>query len=276
MLESKPSYSTAYWDEKRNTIESKKGKWLGGEDVIFSGYSLKKDLLGKVSYMQVVILNATGRLVSKNLADWFEGNLIGMSYPDSRIWCNQVGVFAGQTKTSAIAGTVAGILCADSRAFGSQTNITGMQFIRKALSLSKQGQSLEAIVSSLANFKGTKPTIVGYARPIAKQDERIEPHENMRKRLGFKKGEHLQLAMKIGDYLEEKHSLGINICGYVSAFLCDQKFTPDEVYKIKAVSVSSGVTAAYSEGKEDTIYSFLPQKCTDVIYNGPKKRKVIE
>ena len=34
------------------------------------------------------------------------------------------------------------------------------------------------------------PAVPGYVRPVARDDERIQPHKNMTKRLGFDIGEH--------------------------------------------------------------------------------------
>jgi len=265
---------TEFWDNRRNKIVSTVGGWKGGEDVVSHGYSLMNELLGKKSYMQMIILNITGRLVDENLAKWFEGNFIGMSYPDSRIWCNQVGAYAGMTRTTVVAATVAGILAADSRAYGgSQTSLLGMRFIQNALKEYMQGKSIEEIVSKV-KFRNNKPIIVGYARPVAKDDERIKPHEKMTSNLGFNIGDHLSLAYKISAYLEQSYSLKINIGGYTSAFLSDQGFTPDEVYQIKALVVSSGVTACYLDNYNKPIGAFLPQRCDDISYNGIEPREL--
>jgi len=265
---------TFFWDQRRNKIVSSIGGWQGGKDVVSYGYSLMNELLGKKSYMQMIVLNITGRLIEENLAKWFEGNFIGMSYPDSRIWCNQVGALCGSSRTTVVTATVAGILAADSRAYGgSQTSLLGMTFIQSALKEFKKHASIEKIISR-TKFKNEKPVIVGYARPVAKDDERIKPHENMTKKLGFNVGEHLSLAYAISDYLEQKYALKMNIGGYTSAFLSDQNFTPEEVYQIKALVVSSGVTACYIESKNSPPDSFLPLRCNDVLYTGKAQRSL--
>ena len=268
--------NTTFWDKRRNKINSQVGGWQGGKDVISHGYSLIHELLGNITYMQMIILNITGRLVEKKLADWFEGNFIGMSYPDSRIWCNQVGALAGSSQTTVVAATVAGILASDSRAYGgSQTSLIGMAFIQNALKEFHHHQSVDKIISQV-KFKNDKPIIVGYARPVAKDDERIKPHEKMTLKLGFSIGKHLSLAYKISEYLENKYSLKMNIGGYTSAFLSDQGFTPEEVYQIKALVVSSGVTACFIDNKNQSQNSFLPLRCDDILYEGIAPRKFTE
>ena len=67
----------SYWDNRRGKIVSSAGGWLGGLDAYSHGHSIMNELLGHVSYMQMIILNATGKLVDENLSKWFEGNFIG-------------------------------------------------------------------------------------------------------------------------------------------------------------------------------------------------------
>lgn len=273
-MNSNDKSQAAYWLKNHNKISTSVGKWTGGKDVICHGYSMMNELLGKVSYMQMIVLNATGKLVDKQIALWLEGNFIGVSYPDARIWCNTIGALAATTKASVVAATTAGTLGADSRGYGgSQTSVGGMEFIQKALDMKKSGKSIEQIVSN-ENFKNEKPVITGYARPVARTDERLKPHEEMTKTLGFKIGEHLTLAYEINDFLEERFNLAMNVAGYSCAFLSDQSFTPQEVYRIKSLMVASGVTACYADFLERPANSFLPQKCDDILYVGKAVRKL--
>jgi hypothetical protein len=268
--------NTDYWQQRRNTIHSQKGKWVGGEDVQVGEYSMMQDLLGKISYMQMMVLNITGRLINENLAKWLEGNFIGMSYPDSRIWCNQVGALCGTLSTSVTAATTAGVLAADSRAYGgSKTSLLASNFIQQALSEYQQGHSVEDIIQSCV-FKNGKPVITGFARPIARTDERIQPHINMTESLGFKTGKHLDLAFQLSDYLDKHYGLGINIGGYTCAFLSDQGFTGTDIYRIKALVVASGVTACYLDSLNSPEHSFLPLRCDDIDYQGSEIRTLPE
>lgn len=274
----------SYWQEKHNNISTHIGKWIGGEDVKVREYSLFGDLFGKISYMQMVVLNITGRLISKELSNWLENNFICMSYPDARIWCNQVGAFAGANQTSPTAATIAGVLSADSRAYGgSQTTKIAMEYIQNTLITYKEKLQIagkdddESIIQEIINsapIKHNKPAIVGFVRPVDKQDERIQPHINMSKSLGFGIGEHMELANKISSYLLKHYNSGINIGGYTAAFLSDQSFTPDEGYQIKQACVSSGVTACYIDNLQHNNNEFLPLKCSDVEYTGKKIRKL--
>lgn len=266
---------TQYWDNYRRHMLSHTGKWVGGEDVTIRGYSLFSDLFNQISYMQLIVLNVTGRMIEKNLAKWLESNFMVMSYPDARIWCNQVGALSGCMGTSPSAATAAGALAADSRVYGgSQTSKHAMTYIQTAYKRIQAGESIQQLVES-APIKQGRPAIIGFARPIVRDDERIAPHRQMSKELGFEEGPYMQFALELSDYLSEHYNMGINIGGYTSAFMLDQGFTPNELYTIKSICVASGVTACFTEYRERKEHAFLPQHCNDITYTGPTPRKLV-
>ena len=265
------------WDNYRHVIRSYNGGWKVGEAVYCHGYSIMDDLVGNISYMQMHILNATGKLPERRIADWFEARQICMSWPDPRIWCNHIGALAGTLRTSPVAATTAGILASDSRAYGGpKTIIEGMQFIQQALQEYQNGSPVENIVEKACRKNGGKPTIMGYARPIAKGDERIAAMERIRNKLGFDIGPHLSLAKQIERELLEQFDESMNINGYVSAFLSDQGFSGLDVSRISATLVSSGVTACYIDTMQRPASSFSVLQCKDVVYEGCKARNVIQ
>lgn len=263
-----------FWDERRGTIQSKKGGWVVGKGIFNHGYSMMDDLVGKVSYMQVVALNATGRLPERPVADWLDAIYICLSWPDPRIWCNQIGALGGTMRASAVASTAAGVLAADAKAYGSKTLIQGVRFIQAALLDFKRGLSVDEIIrNECAKHRG-KPHIMGYARPLAKGDERVVAMERVQQGLGLPSGEHLRLARQIEQSLLKDFDESMNIGGYISAFLSDLGYTPEEVYRIFAVLVTSGVTACYVDTCDKAPDAFLPLRCADIEYTGKLARPV--
>ncbi len=265
---------TRYWDDRRGRIRSRKGGWKMGRGVFCHGFEMNKDLMGKVSFFQVMILNAIGRLVEKPLADWFEAMHVGLSWPDARIWCNQIGALGGTMRSTVVAATVAGVLAADSRAYGQGTLLEGFAFIERALAEARKGASVRDIVAQECARHGGKPKFMGYSRPIAKGDERLAEFFKIQERLGFPVGEHLALALDIEKVLLEEFDETMNFNGYVSAFLADQGLTAQEAYQVCAVLVTSGVTACYVDTFERPPESFLPMRCDDIDYQGPPSRPV--
>ncbi len=268
--------NTQYWDERNTTILSSVGHWQGGEDVTIEGHSLMNDLMVNTSLMQLNILNATGKLVPKNVADWLETNFMGLSYPDSRIWCNQIAAYAADSKTSVVAAASAAILGADSRAYGGgQTTQSSMAFLQDAYQAFVNGASFEQVLNKARVING-KPMIIGFARPIDKDDERLKPYKESQLRLGLEIGRYLKFAFELSDYLFQHFGLSINSGGYAAAFLLDQGFTPQEGYKIKAFAVIGGAVACYRDLEHSPANSFLPMKCQDIDYIGVGVRELPE
>jgi len=265
---------TTFWDKYREKTYSRRGGWVIGKGVFNCGYNMMNDLVGDASYMQVLVLNAIGRLPERRLADWIEAVYICLSWPDSRIWCNQIGALNGTMQTSVTSATVAGVLAADSRGYGSKPLIDGVTFIQNALIDFNKGLSVEQIVRNTCAKYGGKPSITGYARPLAKGDERIEAMERVTKNLGFSIDPHLKLAYQIEAELQAKFSEDMNINGYVSAFLSDHDLTPMEIYQIFSIVVNSGVTACYMDTYDRPAGAFSPLQCEDIEYQGKAAREL--
>lgn len=262
------------WDNYHGRIISSKGGWKIGEGVQSCGFDIMKDLVGKKSYMQMVMLNATGRLPSKALADWVEAIHICLSWPDPRIWCNRIGALAGTSRTSSVAASTLGTLAAESVSYGIKPLISGVEFIQYAQRQIATGISVAHFMQEELKKHGGKPHIMGYIRPLAKGDERIPSMEQVTKELGFEIGEHLSLAYEVEKELIKSHGERMNINGYMSAFLSDQGYTAQEVYQIFSFLVVSGVTACYIDANERLAGGFSPLKTTDIVYKGPALRQV--
>ena len=149
-----------------------------------------------------------------------------------------------------------------------------MSFIQAALGQVQAGSNAGQIVETTFAACTGKPYIMGYRRPIAKGDERLEVMERVTKKLGFAIGPHMQLAYDIERYLLDNYDEGMNINGYMSAFFSDQGFSPEQAYQICAMQVASGVTACYLDTYRRPPDSFLPLRCEDLDYQGPAARPV--
>lgn len=265
---------TSFWDEQRGMIHTQKGGWIIGEAIYNQGYSMMDDLVGKASLMQVLILNITGKLPQRRLAEWLDAAFTCMSWPDARIWCNQIGSLAGTMQATSVAGAAAGILATDSTLYGAAPLLEGTKFIRNSLIKYKEGLSVEEILKEHQRRPNSVPVIVGYVRPIATGDERVEAMKRVTDQLGFETGEHLSLSFEIEQLMLEKFNEGININGYVSAFLCDQGYSNMEIYRICSTCVNAGVQACYTEAADRPPESFFPLHCDDIDYQGVVPRPV--
>lgn len=262
------------WDKFHGRIVSQRGGWKVGEGVKCGDFDMMKDLVGKVSYMQVIVLNATGRLPSKALADWIEAVHICLSWPDPRIWCNRIGALAGSSRATCIAGSNLGVLASESTSYGTKTLIGGVEFIQDVFKHVSQGITVEDFIDEEVKKYAGKPYLMGYVRPIAKGDERIPAMEAVTKKLGFDVGEHLSLAYQVEKVVNEKFDETMNINGYMSAFLSDQGYSAQEVYRMFSSFVVSGVTACYTDTADRIEGGFSPLKTSDISYKGAAFRTV--
>lgn len=266
--------NTSFWNNRRGVIHTRIGGWIPGKAVYCHGYDMMEDLVGKVSYFQVLMLNATGRLPERRLADWLEACFIGLSYPDARIWCNQIGSLAGSMRTSPLAATSAGILASDSKMYGPGTVMAGVSFFVEALAKKKSGMSAEDIVVSQQRHPKAKPMIIGYARPVANGDERIVALDQVTNELGFERGEHLTLAFEIEQVMYNKTQNRMNLLAYLLPFLCDQDYSVQEISLLLSALVYSGVVACYSETINQPGEAFFPLQCCDIDYQGQPRREL--
>ncbi len=275
-VDNKAKTAYEYLEKNRNVIRSRKGGWIMGQGVMNQGYEMMDDFVGKLSYMQVVVFNVTGRIPTIELASWMEGVHICLSWPDPRIWCNHIGALGGSTRTSAMAAVTSGVMASQSNLYGPKTIIAGVEFIRKAKLLYDESIDIKEIIKKLCMWQGGKPKVVGYARPIAKGDERVPAMDRLREKNNFKVDEHLELAFKINDYLEKNFDESMNINGYVTAFMADHGFSAEESYQIFLGLVPSGVTACYIDTRSKAEWSFMPQRCEDISYQGHQLRRIID
>ncbi|WP_067869096.1 citrate synthase family protein [Neptuniibacter marinus] len=258
-----------HWDQHRNKITSNKGGWKIGDAVYNHGYSMMDDLIGQISWFQLLVLNTTGRLPDKNLATWLENCFSCLSWPDSRIWCNQIAALAGSVKTRPVAAISAGIQASDALLYGPGVITPCLKFIQQAREDKNQGQTLFELIQ---NRQGNNHSLPGFARPIAKGDERVTAMYRLSRELGFEIGPHESLALEISEYLTIQEGESINFGGYMAAFLADQGFSDPDLSRIMALWVSAGVHACYAEAADNTAGSYLPLQCQDIIYTGVAPR----
>jgi len=262
------------YDKYRGKIYSRKGGWRIGSGITTHGFSLLDDIHRKCSVFQVMIMNVTGKLPERRLADFVEGLFICLSWPDPRIWCNKMGVFSAMTRSSATAAIAAGGLAGDSRMYGAGTGPAIEAFIVQAYQHTVDGEQGVADFIEDNAYRGGKLFAPGFARPLAKGDERIPAMRRYAQQLDFEVGPYERMANEMEDYLSRKEGEGLNLSGYFTVFMKDRGYTIEEIMGIAAWSVSTGVYAAYFEYSKEPPEAFLSLKVDDIDYAGPAIRDV--
>ena len=259
-------------DKLRGKLPNRKGGWIIGRGVFSSGYDLLNELLPNKSYFHVMVLNATGRMPDDDFCAWLEAIYICLSWPDPRIWCNTIGSLGATARASVLASTTAGLVASESRLYGPQTLVGGVEFIQSCHKRVSSGEPINEALHALVKKSRGKLHAPGYVRPIADGDDRVDIMLKYAEKIGFKMGKHIKLGLEIESYLIEDYGQSMNVGGYISAFLADQKFTSKEVYNLFPTMVSSGITACYVDDADKPAGHFLPLRCDDVEYDGPEER----
>jgi len=262
------------WDKYRGTIYSNSGGWEIGKGITMHGYSLFEEIHGKLSFFQVMILNTTGRLPEKRLADWVEAHWICMCFSDPRLWCNKAAAYAGQGRAFPTAAIAAGGLAGDSKIYGAGSAELIEPFFLKAIDdVLINKMSIEEFINKEAIKRG-RLFAPGFTRPLATGDERVNAMQKYAEELGFKVGPHLTMVYDMQDYLIENYGESLNLSGYYAAFMLDQGYSPKEIIRVCSMSVTGGVYAAYAEYYDKPVNTFLPLRCDDIEFNGVEQRPV--
>jgi len=263
-----------YWDECRGNIRTKKGGWVIGKGVYISGHSLLDDLIGKASYFQSLILNITGELPSAEVARWVEALYQCMSFPDSRLWCNQVGTLGGMLRVPSASGITAGILASDSRMYGPGTIPLTYSFLVNGLEEYGEGEEVSKIIRKWVANNRKKVVIPGYGRPLATGDERVVAMEKISEELGMVSGPCLEFAYAVERYMLETQGESMNLSAYGTATMIDIGWSSSHIQQVYAIVAVSGIAACYSEAYDNPPESFLPLRCEDIEYRGHAPRPV--
>jgi hypothetical protein len=269
----RPADDVQRWEQLRGVIRSSKGGWLMGKGVTNHGYSQLGDLVPNASYFQVLILNIVGWLPELRLAQWAEAVFICCSWPDPRIWCNQIAALGGAARVSAVSAVCAGSMSGDSANHGPGSVAATGRFLIKALEAVRSGQSVEEFVESQAIVKG-RLLAPGFVRPLAHGDDRVTVLLQLAEELGYECGPYQELVFSMHDYLQERCGESLNMGGFCIAFMLDQGFPLVQTERIITLVFSGGLHACYAEYRDLPPDSYLPLRCDDIDYVGVPERPV--
>ncbi len=262
---------STFWERRRGRVVTHKGGWRIGQGIRVGPYSLLDDLLGHHTFFEVLILEVTGRMPKPGMARWLEACFMCMSFPDPRIWCNQIGALAGTMRCTPGAAVTAGSLASDSTLYGPGQSHYACQFIAEALREARAGATPAEILAR-RTARGGRLRAPGYSRPIASGDDRVEAMLRLGRELGLPEGEHMRLARRLDAHLRAHGSDALNMLGYIAAFVLDSDISVEEGYRLFTLSVNAGVHACYSEAADAPAGAFLPWRIDDVEYIGHAAR----
>jgi hypothetical protein len=264
--------STSIWEARRGRIITRKGGWRIGQGISVAGFSLLDDLVGKHSFFELLFLEITDRLPPPAFARWIEACFMCLSFPDPRIWCNQIGALGGAMRCTPSAAVTAGTLASDSHLYGPGAAHIACEFIAAATQEAQAGASIADIIAR-RTARGGRLRAPGYSRPVASGDDRVDALRKLAEQVGLPEGDHLRTAWKLDEHLRtNRGDNSLNMLGYVTAAMLDNGIGSEDTYRIFTLIVNAGVHACYCEAADEPAGTFLPLRVDDIEYIGTPAR----
>ncbi len=237
------------------------------------GYQIN-DLMGKVSYAQMVYLLFKGEMPSENVGKLIEVMLVSSvdhgTTPPSAL----AAMTVASTGAELNAAVAAGIL-AISRFHGGAIEecmhiITSAKKMKEEQNLS----SSEAGIKVIEEYRNQKKRLSGFGHRLHTNDPRTKKLFALAKEYGIA-GENVELALSIESGLKEVlgKDLPINVDGAIAAVLCELEFDPIFANAFFMIARVPGLVAHIYE--EKTRYKPMRKvHPTDVEYDGPESRQL--
>lgn len=251
--------------------ETSIGGWLPGEGKV---YLRGKEVLTELKdyrWHQYLLYGITGNN-SERVARLFEGIwLISCSFPDPRLWNNQVAALGGTTRSTGVLSSAGALAVTEATIYGLKPIKGVMDFLYRAESKLEKGMLLEEIIKSeLKKYRN----IYGYGRPLRAQDERVAPLMDFARSIGAGRGRYTELAFKVDEYLRaSKYGYSINISGVAAALMADEGYSADEHYHLATLAFTAGVIPCYIDAVEKPEGAFFPTRVTSINYCGVQTTK---
>lgn len=260
---------TALWDNARGVIRTRAGGWRIGGGVTLQGYDLLGELMDGYSWFEVLLLAITGRVPAPLVASYAEVLWMCVSYPDPRIWCNQATALAATMRASPGAAASVATLSADSLRYAAGASVQTARFLEAA---ARDAVDLDALLAGRPRDAAGCPQVPGFARPIAKGDDRVPVLRALAESFGLDDGRHVEVAEEIDARLRAGWGEEMNSAAYANAVLLDCGLSCAEIEQFWSMSVLAGALACYGDAVTRPAESFLPQRCDDVDYRGAATR----
>ena len=235
------------------------------------GYPLA-DLLGKVSYSQMVYLLFKGELPEENIGKMIEAILVSSvdhgTTPPSAL----SAITVASTGASLNASVAAGILAISQFHGGAIEEC--MRILMKAMEVKKEKNcsSSEAANQVISDYRSSKKRLSGFGHRLHTDDPRTKKLFSMADDLNIS-GEYLDLAKAFETELEKSlgKKLPINVDGAIAALLCEMDFDVIFANAFFMIARVPGLVAHIYE--EKTRYKPMRKiHPTDVTYDGPENR----
>lgn len=245
------------------------GAWFPGERVVFRGKDLHGEL-GRVEWLDLYMFAITGRHLPYRHLQMINALWVHTSFPDPRLWNNQVSALAGTARSTGNLAIAASLAVSEATIYGRRADIRAIDFLLNTRSAMDAGADLGEIVEErLAESR----SVPGYGRPVVSQDERIRNLMPLVEEFGFSEGQYVQLAFQIERFLESKRRrLRLNYGGLAAALGAEMGLSVKEHYLGSMMAFLAGMIPCFLDGDSKPEGSLLPLRCSRLEYQGRPRR----
>ena len=258
----------ALLQQHAGVLRTSVGAAFPGSHAVFRGHQLHRDLQ-QLEWVALYAFGVTGRQLPPQHVEMIQALWVSTSYPDARLWNNRVAALAGNARSSANLGMIAGAAVSEATVYGGNAALRSMRFLQTTLARVGAGEVLADIVWEEA----ARTRIYGYGRPISSTDERIPVVMAVAQRLGMRDGPHLSLAFEIEKVLLTRYpQLRMNFAAPHAALVADMGLTLRQYQLLRVPVFLGGMAPCVAEAMDKPEGTLFPTPCAAVAYDGPAAR----
>ncbi len=237
------------------------------------GYKLD-ELMGEVSYAQMVYLLFKGEMPSKNIGKMIETILVSSVDHGTTPPSVLSALTVASTGAPLNASVAAGILSISKFHGGAIEDC--MHILKQGMEIVKaENKSLpEAAVQIITEYRSLKKRLSGFGHRVHTHDPRTAKLFQIADELGVA-GDYVKLAQTFVTALKETtgKDLPLNVDGAIAALLCEMDFDPILANAFFMIARVPGLAAHIYEEKtrQKPMRKIHP---TDVEYDGPENKKL--
>ena len=235
------------------------------------GYKID-ELMGKVSYSQMVYLLFKGEMPSENIGKMIEAILVSSVDHGTTPPSVLSALTVASTGAPLNAAVAAGILSISQFHGGAIEDC--MHILQQGMELVKNDKlSFDSAAEKvILDYKAINKRLSGFGHRIHSNDPRTDKLIALAEEYGAA-GDYIKIAQAFVKMLKEKtgKSLPLNVDGAIAALLCDMDFDPVLAYAFFMIARVPGLVAHIYEEKtrQKPMRKIHP---TDVEYDGPEER----
>lgn len=222
-----------------------------GKDRFFSekslchGYDFYNDLLGRLSWTELLFLLLKGDVPSKKQSAVLNLVMSSIINPGPRDWSTQAAMTSAVTRTTVGNALLTGLAVLQGR-------YNGALNVEKAMEMFSDGIKLLAKtdLKKLPGLLGKRyPDLPGYGLYYTRQDARAKRLIQLIKQNNFA-SKNLDFAIELEKNLAKNKKIWLTLTGAVSAIFLDLGFTPQEGHGVFLISAAPGLLAHLIEQRK--------------------------